>query len=163
MGKLRNFDKIKFKPFGVRHDNLKVTNFYADKDGKKHSLQSHLGCPKYSHWEILGIQPNVYYGREQEFRENGYVDSFGGEFLQGGGHSIQKSFFDSPETHYVIASWTNIDHDEKSPDLKFVGSRPLDLAIKDQRTFMILAKIGQQELEKQLGDFNEDDFNEDAF
>jgi hypothetical protein len=158
MGKLNNFDKIKFKPFELRHGNLKVTNFYLNADGKKQSLQSHLGDPKYSHWEILGIESNVYYGREQEFREKGYVDSFGGSFLQGDGHSIQKSFFTNPEVCYVIASWRNINHDEKSPDLQFVGRRPFDLSVVEQQTFMILAKSGQEELEKQLNSFDEDEY-----
>ena len=158
MGRLRNFKKIKFEPFMVRKGNLIVTNHYVDEKGKKQSLQSHLGGPKYSYWEIKRIEQNEYFGKEQEYRELGYEDSFGGEFLTNGKHSIQKSFFTNPEIHYVIASWSNIDHDEKCPDLKFVGNRPFDMSVEDQRTFMILAKLGQEELERQLYDFNEDDF-----
>ena len=147
----------------IRKGNLVVSNFYLDDAGKKKSLQSHLGGPKYSHWEISAIEQNPYYGKEAEYREMGYTDSFGGDFLTKNNTSIQKSFFISPESKYMLAHWENIDHDEKSPDLRFVGARPFDLSVEDQRSFMILAKIGQEELENQLNEFNENEFNEDEF
>lgn len=159
MGKLRNFDKIKFTPFMIRKGNIMVANYYIDDKGHKKSLQSHLGAPKYSFWEIIGIEQNPYYGREEEYRQKGYEDSFGGDFLQCNGHSIQKTFFDKPESHYMLACWRDIDHDEKSPDLEFVGRRPFDLSFEDQQTFMILAKVGQDELERQLQQFNEDEYD----
>ena len=142
----------------IRKGNLMVTNYWIDEKGKKQSLQSHLGDPKYSHWEIKRIEQNEYFGKEQEYREMGYEDSFGGDFLTNGTRSIQKSFFTDPEMHFVIARWTSIDHDEKSPDLQYVGNRPFNMSVEDQRTFMVLAKLGQEELERQLYDFNEDEF-----
>jgi hypothetical protein len=145
----------------IRKGNVMVTNYYLDEKGNKKTLQSHLGGPKYGFWEIVGIEQNPYYGREEEYRQKGYVDSFGGDFLQHNGHSIQKTFFDKPETHYMLARWENIDHDEKTPDLRFVGSRPFDLLVEDQQTFMILAKIGQEEIENQLRSFNEDDYDQE--
>jgi hypothetical protein len=157
MGKLNNFRKIKFKPFMIRKGNIMVSNYYEDERGKRHSRQSHLSGPKYGYWEILGIEQNPYYGKEDEYRQMGYEDSFGGDFLRKDGHSIQKTFFTRPESKYMLAHWINLDHDEKTPDLIFVGSRPFDLEVEDQRTFMILAKAGQEELEKQLREFDEDE------
>ena len=75
-----------------------------------------------------------------------------------------QSFTDIPETvslknsesSYVLAYWVNINHDEKRPDLKFVGGRPFDLTKEEMVDFMDLAKCGQQEIEKILNDFDED-------
>jgi len=57
----------------------------------------------------------------------------------------------------MLASWTNMDHDEKSPDLVFVGSRPLDLTEEEQLVFMKLAKEGQAHIQNVLHKFNEDE------
>ena len=158
MGKLRNFEKIKWKPFQVRKGNISVTNYWTDKEGKKCPVQSHLDIPRYSFFEILKWEPNGYYGKLQEYLDNGWEVSFGGEFLQTDRTSISLSLFThSPESCYMLASWTNMDHDEKSPDLKFVGSRPMDLSPEERAVFMKLAKEGQEHIEKVLHKFNEDE------
>ena len=158
MGKLRNFEKIKWKPFQVREGNISVTNYWTDKEGKKCPVQSHLDIPRYSFFEILKWEPNGYYGKLQEYLDNGWEVSFGGEFLQTDRTSISLSLFThSPESCYMLASWTNMDHDEKSPDLKFVGSRPMDLSPEERAVFMKLAKEGQEHIEKVLHKFNEDE------
>lgn len=58
----------------------------------------------------------------------------------------------------MIASWGNMDHDEKTPDLKFVGSRPLEIDEEEWSTFLRIAKAGQTEIERQLNNFNEEDY-----
>jgi hypothetical protein len=50
-----------------------------------------------------------------------------------------------------------MDHDEKSPDLKFVGSRPMDLSTEEHLVFMKLAKEGQTHIQNVLNKFNEDE------
>lgn len=158
MGKLRNFKKIKWKPFQLREGNISVTNYWTNKEGKKSPVQSHLNHPKYSFFEILKWEPNPYYGKLQEYLDNGWEESFGGDFLQKNRTSITISFFtNSPKHCYMLASWTNMDHDEKSPDLKFVGSRPMDLSTEEQVVFMKLAKEGQEHIQKVLLKFNEDE------
>jgi hypothetical protein len=57
----------------------------------------------------------------------------------------------------MLASWENMDHDEKTPDLKFVGSRPMDLTEYEWIIFMRLANAGQFEIQRQLNKFNEED------
>ena len=156
MGKIHNFSKIKFKPFEYREGNIKVTNFYLDPiTKKKKTLQSHLPYPAFSFFEILYVQANIYYGKEKELIAEGYEWSWGGSFLQKSGHSIDKSSFDIPEIAYVLANWENMDHDELTPDLKFVGSRPLEISEEEQLTFMRLAKIGQVEIEQQLNEHDD--------
>jgi hypothetical protein len=158
MGKLRNYEKIKWKPFQMREGSISVTNYWTDKDGKKKPVQSHLDIPRYSFFEILKWEPNQYYGKLQEYLNDGWEISFSGEFLQKNHTSISLSFFTgNPESCYMLASWTNMDHDEKSPDLKFVGSRPMDLNEEEQSIFMKLAKSGQEHIEKCLNEFNEED------
>jgi hypothetical protein len=59
----------------------------------------------------------------------------------------------------MLASWENMDHDEKSPDLKFVGCRPMNLTEDEQMIFMKLAKAGQEHIEEILNTFNEEDYD----
>jgi hypothetical protein len=158
MGRLRNFDKLKWKPFQIREENISVTNYWTDENGKKCPMQSHLDIPRYSFFEIVKWEPNQYYGKLQEYLDNGWTISFGGEFLQKDHTSISLSFFTkSPEHCFMLASWENMDHDEKTPDLKFVGSRPMDLTEYEWIIFMRLANAGQFEIQRQLNKFNEED------
>jgi hypothetical protein len=69
------------------------------------------------------------------------------------------AFTNLPETCYMLACWRNMDHDEKSPDLEFVGSRPFDLTEEEQSIFMKLAKQGQEHIEEILRNFNEEDYD----
>ena len=158
MGRLRNFEKLKWKPFQLREGSISITNYWTDKEGKKCPVQSHLDIPRYSFFEILKWEPNEYYCNLQEYLDAGWEISFGGEFLQKSNTSISLSFFTgNPESCYMLASWDNMDHDEKSPDLKFVGSRPMNLTEEEQAIFMKLAKAGQEHIEKALNKFNEED------
>lgn len=155
MGTIYNFNKFQFHPFQKRIGDIQVRNFWMD-DGTPKSLQSHLNLPKFSFFEIVKFEKNPYFGKYQEYIDNGYEESFGGDFLQKDGHSIQKTFFDREESCYTLASWDNINHDELTPDLRFCGNRPFDLNTTDLDIFVLLASIGQREIEKQLRQ-NEDE------
>lgn len=159
MGKLRNFNKIKWKPFRIREGNISVINFYQDNNGFKIPTQSHLDIPRYSFFEIVKWEPNPYYGKLEEYLGNGYELSFCGGFIRNeNGSNIDISIFTrGPESCYMIACWQNIDHDEKSPDLKYVGSRPFDLSADEQLIFMKLANLGQLHIEKVLNNFDDND------
>lgn len=157
MGKLRNFKKIKWKPYQTRVENICVTNYYIDDKGRKCSMQSHLKNPKFSFFEIIKWEANPYFGEEESYRKKGYEDSFGGDYLQKGNTSIQLSIFKHKESCYMIAHWEDMDHDEKTPGLKCVGSRPFELDSHEQLIFMQLAKAGQEHIQKVLNDFDEDE------
>ena len=160
MGTIYKFDKLKFNPFQSRIGDIQVRNFWMD-GGTPKSLQSHLNLPKFSFFEIVKFEKNPYFGKYQEYIDNGYEESFGGDFIQKPGHSIQKTFFDREESCYTLASWDNINHDELTPDLRFCGSRPFDLNTTDLDIFMQLASIGQREIEKQLRELTKDEDEKD--
>jgi len=155
MGTLRNFKRFQFQPFQSRIGDLQVRNFWMDEGTPK----SFTGTDKsnFSHFEIVKWQPNPYYGKYDEYITNGYVESFGGDYLQKPGHSIDINFFKSPENCYALAYWINMDHDEMSPDLQFVGNRPVRLNKEEQQAFMELAELGQAHIEKELEEFYNDE------
>jgi hypothetical protein len=153
MGSIRNFDKIKFRPFSLRIGNLKVTNFYTE-DGMIKPFSNSDNDNEFSHYSISKIELNPYFGKESEYILNG-------EFYKKDNDSIiriHKSCFKNSESSYVLAYWIDINHDERRPDLKFVGSRPFELTKEEMVDFMDLAKCGQQEIENILRDFDEDNF-----
>jgi hypothetical protein len=149
MGKIRNFEKMQFMPFKKRIGNLSVTNFYLDEDGVPKSVQSHLANPPFSYFEILKHEPNPYYGREEDYILEGDY------YLPKTGHSykIHKSCFVHPESAFMVAHWEDINHDECTPDLKFVGRRPFDLSPEEREAFWELTKLGQEHLENILAEF----------
>jgi hypothetical protein len=158
MGRIYKFDKLKFEPFQCRIGDIQVRNFWMDK-GTPKSLQSHLKLAKFSYFEIVKFEKNPYFGKYQEYIDDGYEETFGGDFLQKIGHSIQKTFFDREESCYTLANWDNMDHDELTPDLRFVGSRPFDLSKEDMDIFIQIATLAQKEIERQLRELtsNEDE------
>lgn len=156
MGTIYKFEKLTFNPFQCRIGNIQVRNFWMDK-GTPKTLQSHLKMPKFSFFEIVKFEKNPHFGKYQEYIDDGYEESFGGDFLQKDGISIQKTFFDREESCYTLASWDRINHDELTPDLKFCGGRPFDLDTHDLEKFMQLALMGQKEIERQLRDLTNED------
>ena len=153
MGKLRNFDKINWKPFKKRVNNVGVRNFWIDDEGIPQPLQSHL-TDTFNYFEIVKYYPNSYYGKESEYEFDEDRNLYKGKYFN---TFINKSCFKNPESCFTLASWVDIDHDEKTPDLKFVGKRPLELDEDELKDFLICAKEGQDFIEKILEDFEEDE------
>lgn len=96
-------------------------------------------------YEIVKWQSNPYYGREQEYRDNGYVDSFLGDSLTNNGRSIQKTSFSLPETCYVLAF---VEKGNESWELRSVGERLLELTPEEVTTFFEVYRKGQKKLNK---------------
>jgi hypothetical protein len=160
MGRLKNFEKIEWKPFSNRIGNISVRNYWTDENAKKKTLNSHLDHPRYSFFEIVKWSSNGYYGKLEEYLENGWEISHGGEKLEKDRIGIDLSLFTrNPETCYTLASWTNMDHDECSPDLRFVGSRPMDLFEEEQATFMELTGESQIYIEAILRNHDSSETN----
>lgn len=63
---------------------------------------------------------------------------------------VSYSLFENKESCYTLASWVDMDHDECSPDLKFVGGRPFDLDATETAEFWVLVKDAQTHIEKEL-------------
>ena len=115
---------------------------------------NNIECRKYTstktdevHYEIVKWEHNKYYGQEEEYRKDGYVDSFGGDFLTKNGTSIQKTFFTHKETCYTIAA---LYLNRKEPDvyLKSVGSRLLELEEEEIKDFFEVYRIANQKIYK---------------
>jgi len=152
MGKIHNFNQIRFLPFKKRIGDIAVTNFYMDEDTPK-PLSSHLNGPPFAFFEIVKYEPNPYYGKEEEYDFNGeYYRPKNNNYFE-----IHKSCFKNPENSYLLASWKDIDDDELSPDLQFVNSRPFNLDEEEQTSFWELAKLGQEYITTELKKFVEEE------
>lgn len=96
-------------------------------------------------YEIVKLENNPYFGKEEEYRKDGYIDSFGGDYLQKENKSIQKLCFMYPESSYVIAF---IEKGKESWELRSVGERMLDLTPEEWVEFHQVYTLGQTKLNK---------------
>lgn len=152
MGRLKNFDQIKWMPFKKRIGNIEVSNFYIDENGIPKPNQSHI-TKNFNYFSIDKIYPNEYYGKESEY-------TFDGNFYISSKSSfkISPSCFKNPESKFMLARWVDMDHDEKSPDLRFVGRRPIELTDEESKDFWNCVKIGQEHIESVLNGFDENEY-----
>lgn len=150
MGRLNNFDRIKWMPYGERKGSISVTNFYMD-NGVPVPVQRQLKLSPFSYFEVLYWVENQYHGKLNEYLANGYkiID----DFVSNGAINISIKLFDKPETCYMLASWNNIDHDEMTPDLEFVGNRVFELTAEEKSIFMELAEKCQIHIQTTLNNF----------
>jgi hypothetical protein len=148
MGKNRHFSKIQFLPYKERIGNISVSNFWMDENGVPKPYQSHSDKTPFSYFSIDKQYPNSYYGTESEYE----WDEVKQMYKVKGGYSawISPSCFVNPESRFTLAAWMNVDHDELTPDLKFVGNRPFELDEEETKAFMELAKRGQAHIQKVL-------------
>lgn len=85
----------------------------------------------YEH-SILQWYPNKYFGKLDEYLENGYVEKDG--FLSKGNTQIDKSLFSSPELNCVIAH-LEFNRSGDCYDIVSVGRRFLELDERDHKNF----------------------------
>ena len=150
MGKLRNFERINWKPFKKRIGNIEVSNFYINDEGIPKPNQGHL-TDSFNYFSVDKYYPNEYYGNEDKYE----FDETTNSYKNGTFSSIHASCFKYPESKFMVAMWVDINHDEKVPDLKFVGNRPMDLNEQEFKDFWECVKIGQKHIESVLEDFDE--------
>lgn len=153
MGKIKDFDKINWKPFKKRFGNIEVKNFWMDNDGVPQPLQSHL-TDTFNFFEVVRVYPNSYYGTESEYEFDETKNMYKGKYPN---TYISPSCFKNPESNMMLASWVNINHDECTPDLQFVGKRPLELNNDELQAFWSCVKVGQEHIEEVLNNFDEDE------
>lgn len=105
-----------------------------------------LKLGKENFYEIVKWYENSYFGKEQEYIDKGYKESFGGEFLTNGkGSSIQKSFFKYKESCIAIAF---LCIGEEDVILESVGSRILELSENELQDFMNVYRKANKKLIK---------------
>jgi hypothetical protein len=98
-------------------------------------------------YEIVKWEPCKYYGKLDEYLNNGYSESFGGSWFQKDNHNISRTFFDMPETCYTIA---DIIKDNEGWYLKTVLDRFCNLTKEEQLKFIELYCLADQKLNKHL-------------
>jgi hypothetical protein len=119
----------------IRINNLEFKRYTSTKKDK----------PLY---EIVQWYPNIYFGKEQEYRDNGYTDNFEGWGLTKNGSiiTIDKSFFTTnPELCFVIAF---IEKGSEDWELRSVGERLLELTPEEWEDFYLIFKLGKSKLNK---------------
>lgn len=116
---------------------IRINNIEARKYNSTKSEQSFYEIVK---WEV-----NKLFGKEDEYREDGYVDSFGGDFLEKNGHRISKSSFQSNESCFVVA-FLRLNKSESDVDLESVGSRILDLSDSELSDFMDVYRLASEKI-----------------
>ena len=104
-------------------------------------------------YEIVKWQPNCYYGKQEEYLENGW-ESDGG-FLRLNNTSIQESIFNLPETSYTIAT-LHYDADEGCCDMKTVGPRLLELSKLLRDDFFAVYEYAEERIRKEIEDLTEE-------
>jgi hypothetical protein len=115
---------------------------------------NNIECRKYSAtkvdnplYEIVKWDVNTRYGKEEEYRANGYEDSFSGDFLVKNGHSIQKTLFIHKEFCYTIAT-LELNYREPDVNLKSTGSRLLDLKVSEVKDFFKVYELANKKINK---------------
>jgi hypothetical protein len=115
---------------------------------------NNIECRKYTatktdevHYEIIKWEPNSYFGKEQEYRDNGYVDSFGGDFLEKDRTSIQKTIFNNQESCFTVAALL-LNRKEPCTYLESVGSRLLDLSQEEIQDFFEVYRLAEPKIQK---------------
>ncbi len=111
-----------------------------------------IECRKYTStktdklfYEIIKWSINPSYGKMQEYLDDGYVDSFGTDFLQKGNSSVQKTKFELKETCFTVASL----HKSEDWSLQSVGGRICELSDDELLDFMEVYKFSDKKLNKE--------------
>lgn len=112
---------------------------------------------KIRNFDDIEFTPVLYRIGDLELR-NYYEDGEGVKYtlnahIYKGFSCFQIAKYIAPKSCIVLAYWTNLDNDEYSPDLKFVGPRPFELNEHDTLLFMEMAKIGQYRIQSELQAF----------
>ena len=117
----------------IRINNIEVRLYNITKTNRKF-------------YDIVKWETNKYYGKLQEYLDNGYVESFLGYAVGKGGHNLSRSFFDTAETCYTVAT---IEKDnENCWYLKSCGDRICTLTDDDLKDFMEVYKKVDSKLNK---------------
>jgi len=102
-------------------------------------------------YEIIKWYPNGYYGKEQEYVDNGWELS--GGFYRNDNVSIHENCFVNPESCYTVAT-LHYDDGEGCCDMHTVGPRLLQLSKSERADFFAVYeyaedRIREKELDKQ--------------
>jgi hypothetical protein len=148
MGRISGFDKIVFKPFSMRIENIEATN-YTKSGGSIVPMQSHIN-KNFSFFEIVKWFPNPYFGKSSDYN---LVDAENRIWENKDGSSyrlVGDSHFTREESRYMLAHFTNLDHDDFIPELLFCGGRPFELDSVEQNIFFMVTRYCHENIISQL-------------
>jgi len=97
-------------------------------------------------YEIVKWYPNSYYGKEQEYVDNGW--EVGEEFYRLNNTSIHKNCFVNPESCYTIAT-LHYDSDEACCDMKTIGPRLLQLSKPERDDFFAVYEYAEDRIQQE--------------
>ncbi|NCD07667.1 MAG: hypothetical protein EOL97_16275 [Spirochaetia bacterium] len=100
-------------------------------------------------YEIIKWQPNFYYNQYEKYLDNGYIETFSGDSITNGNHSIDKNCFFNPESCYVIG-FIYLNKKEPCYYLETVGDRLCDLTDDEVLDFMKVYRKAMKKLNKKL-------------
>lgn len=100
-------------------------------------------------YEIIKWFDNPKYGKYNDYLNDGYIESFGGDFLEKDHIHISKSLFELPEICYVV-SFIKFNKKEPCYYLESVGDRLLDLSEGEINDFWDVYNKSNKWLSKKL-------------
>jgi len=105
-------------------------------------------------YEIVKWYPNSYYGKEQEYVDNGW--EVGEDFYRLNNTSIHKNCFKNPESCYTVAT-LHYDDGEGCCDMQTVGPRVLQLSKPEREDFFAVYEYAEDRIREEELNKKEDD------
>jgi len=131
-----------FKKYNNRIDTLEVRNNY------KNNLL--FNDKNYSQYELIKFEENNIYNKEQEYINDGYEISFGGDYLFKNNKQISRSLFELKETCFVIGYFKPNYNEPDDVQINIYGDRFSDLSPKELINAHTLIKETTIEIIKQI-------------
>jgi hypothetical protein len=97
-------------------------------------------------YEIVKWQPNCYYGKQQEYIDNGWILSGGMYRLNNTG--ISEGCFVNPESCYTIAT-LNYQEGEGCCEMTTVGARLLELSKSERADFFAVYEYAEDRIQQE--------------
>jgi hypothetical protein len=136
----------KFKKYLNRINNLGVRNNNNDKD-----FNNKYNRYGYSTFELVKYMENIYYNKYDEYINNGYKLSFGGEYLQKEYNtSINIKCFENKETSFVIGVFELNYGEPEALKIRLDCERYNDLSHNEKDTVNILIKESTKHIIKEI-------------
>lgn len=130
-----------FKKYNNRINMLEVRNNY------KNELL--FNDKNYSQYELIKFEENIYYNKEQEYINDGYEISFGGDNLFKNNKQISRSLFELKETCFVIGFFKPNYNEPEAVKINIYADRFSDLSPTELTTVHTLIKETTIEIIKQ--------------
>jgi hypothetical protein len=135
MSKIHNFREFVFVPFKKRLGDFEASNHYVHPEAGV--LPWYGEEVAFSRFKILKLEPNPYYGTEDEY----VYDTVKGLYSKGEEPvKLHESVFKNKETATTLAWFTEVNNEELSPRLEIINERIFELDSTQRLIFLELAE-----------------------